>query len=132
MAQYIVTADVLNVRSETPQSFSDPNVVATLNKGHIFDGTPVPDDQLTNPDLGPFITDNSTGNVVSGNWVVEGEPSINTSIITPPVNYNTLVQNIPDSWRNTGGTGIIVAILDTGCFPHDALKGAIVAQYNAI
>ena len=132
MARYIVTANKLNQRSAAPVSFAEQNIMAVVNKGYTFDGTPVPAEQLANPALGTFIRDNSNGHVVWGAGVMEGAPTSNSSIIKPPVNYNTLIRNIPDSWRNTGGAGVKVAILDTGCFPHDALQGSIIAQYNAI
>ncbi|BAU54011.1 S8 family peptidase [Mucilaginibacter gotjawali] len=129
MTQYIVTADLLNVRRETPQSLTDPNVVGTVNKGHAFDGTPVPANQLTNPDLGPFIKDNISGNVVSGAFVMAGDengsliPTSQSDIDTfnnnakfPPtlINWNSRVVKLPAEIRNTLGSGIRVAVLDTG------------------
>src|SRR6186713_2671560 len=44
-------------------------------------------------------------------------------------NYNTLL-GLPDPICATKGDGVVVAIIDSGCYDHRSLTGSIIASYD--
>lgn len=46
------------------------------------------------------------------------------------VGYQISKHNIPDVWLETEGEGVTVAVLDTGCWPHPDLQGALISGHN--
>jgi subtilisin family serine protease len=71
----------------------------------------------------------------AGNYYWSGGIKLNllqTIELQEMVNYNKLVQNIPDNWRVTEGKDIVIAIVDTGCSNHFALQNSIKDKYNSI
>jgi GH25 family lysozyme M1 (1,4-beta-N-acetylmuramidase) len=55
MAQLIVTVNLLNKRSSLPNSFSDKNIIGTVQKGFSFEGNEAT--ELPNPSLGTWYMD---------------------------------------------------------------------------
>jgi subtilisin family serine protease len=55
-------------------------------------------------------------------------------ILTTPfeqtVGYQISKHNIPDIWLQSEGEGVTIAVLDTGCWDHVDLKGAISGGHN--
>lgn len=51
--------------------------------------------------------------------------------VVAQTDYNLLL-NPPADWNILSGRDINIAIIDTGCFMHNAIKDAVVAKYNAI
>jgi len=48
------------------------------------------------------------------------------------LDYNQLIEGIPEDVRATKGAGITVCVMDTGCFEHTALSGVIVGRYSTV
>jgi len=46
-------------------------------------------------------------------------------------NYNQLL-DFPEKIKNTKGKNVTIAILDSGCFDHNAIKGAIIDSYDVL
>lgn len=46
------------------------------------------------------------------------------------VNYNKIIEGIPDEIRATQGEGTLVCVMDTGCYKHNAFGNRIVETYD--
>lgn len=56
--------------------------------------------------------------------------AVTKSVSNVIVDYNQLLQDIPDEIKETKGEGVTIAVLDTGCIHHDDLN--IVEFYDAV
>jgi len=128
-----VITDKLNIRS-SPAADTQANWVGDMTNGAIFKAVNKVKGATVDGSDEWYVDD--MNRFVSAAWVSEVftflDKPVVSNIVTPPVNYNALVTNIPVEWKNSGGKNINVAIFDTGCFAHDALTTAIVAVHNAI
>lgn len=129
-----VTADKLNIRSSPAKGTTNANWVGELLNGETFKAVNKVKGEMVDGTDDWFV--DNLNRFVSAAWVKElidyqDNPVVNNTV-TPPVDYNALIKNIPADWRKSEGKNINIAILDTGCFAHTALNGTIVAMHNAL
>ncbi len=134
MPQCTVTANKLNKRSFIPRQLPEPlGIVGVVNKDFTFEGEEVAASDIPNSSLGTWYMDGNNNFYWGGGVNANGsntQMNIALTSVQIPYNYNQQIQNISEEWKNANGDGVIVAILDTGCYAHPFLKDAIALQYN--
>lgn len=120
----------LNVRVDAPSLNAQINnilapgteieVDGQLYKGDTFNG------------INTWLRDMSGNHIWSGAVTVgneEDQLKIINDLNKPKFNYNEII-NLPEVVKNSKGEGVTIAIIDTGCFDHNSLKGVIINSYN--
>ncbi len=133
MKHFKVIVPKLNVRTAPVAGFKNKsNIINTISNGFEIDldeETNVP-----NPSLGKWYKD-TKGQYYWGGGVMEMGENVtlkNLAQLSDEINYNSLVKDIPISWRITEGKDIVVAILDTGVATISKNQLDIVKGYNAL
>jgi len=129
MASLKVIASVVNLRLGPVEDLkSKGNII-----GNLINGAPFESVNETTNKLGPWFQD------VNGHWVWGGglgtvADNLHLVLTTPAVftNYNQLIENIPDQWKDTRGDGVIVAIIDTGLATGHKANFNVIKGFNAI
>jgi len=133
MTQYIVNVPLLNVRKRIPPQMPDTDgVTGKVKKNFIFEGQEVPVEQVEHLGMDKWYQDTNK-NFYWGGGVNENPASVPNALTAPSdiINYPQLL-GLPGKIINTAGNDIVVAILDSGCAVHSALKDKIVAAYDAM
>lgn len=92
-----------------------------LYKGDSYDGI----DTWMKDDAGNYYWSGGVSNSI--------DLTANTKVeLSDIINYNVLIQNIPQEWRQTLGEDVVVAIIDTGISNIVSSNFNIIKGYNSI
>jgi len=110
-----VIAEKLNIRNSPVADPDFANWAGDMVSGDVFNAAQMVEGEEVDGNKNWYKDDGNR--FVAAAWVTElvnDNDEQTTNGLTVSFNYNKLIQNIPDEWRDAGGKDIKVVIMDSG------------------